>query len=108
MYYPLNQQSIDVKVLALNYTPSKDRVEVTLFRNFFCPVSPYMYCLIKKVAQSFGDKVKIVEIEATPETVRKYGTAEPFFNGKIKLFGPAGEAEVRKAIQEEVDNFKRA
>jgi N-acetylglutamate synthase-like GNAT family acetyltransferase len=107
MYFPLNQQNIDVRILPLNYTPSKDRVEVTLFKNFFfCPVSPYMYRLIKKVAQSFGDKIKIVEIEATPATVRKYGTAEPLFNGKIKLFGPTGEEEVKKAIQEEIDNFK--
>lgn len=107
MYYPLNQQSISVKVLPLNYAPSKDRVEVTLFRNFFCPTSPCMYRLVKKVAESFGNKVKIVEIETTPETVRKYGTTEPLFKGKIKLFGPAGEEEVRKAIQEEIDSFKR-
>lgn len=105
MYFPLNQENITVKVLRLNYTPSKSKVEVTLFRNFFCAVSPYMYHLIKTVAQSFGDEVELVEIETTPETIRKYGTSAPLINGKIKLFGPAGEAEVRKAIQEEIDNF---
>lgn len=106
MYFPLAKDSISVKVLALNYTPSRDKVEVTLFRNFFCPVGAYMYHLIKKTAQSFGDEVKIVEFEATPKTVRKYGTAEPLFNGKVKLFGPAKEKDVKKAIQEEIDNFK--
>lgn len=65
-----------------------------------------MYHLIKKVAQSFGDKVKIVEIEATPETLRRYGTADPLINGKIKLFGPASEEDVKKAIQEEIEQFK--
>ncbi|MGQ9566077.1 MAG: hypothetical protein ACUVT5_05980 [Candidatus Bathyarchaeales archaeon] len=106
MYFPLNKQSINVKVLSVNYTPSKDKVEVTLFNNFFCPVGAYMYHLIKKVAQDFGDKVKIVEIEATRETIQKYGTVEPLFNGKTKLFGPAKEEDVKKAIQEEIDNFK--
>jgi len=106
MYFPLNQQNINIKVLNLNYTPSKDKVEVTLFKNFFCPVGVYMFYLIKRTAEGFGDKVKIVEIEATPETVRKYGTAEPLFNGKIKLFGPASEENVKKAIQEEIDHFK--
>jgi hypothetical protein len=27
-------------------------------------------------------------------------------NGKIKLFGPASEKDVQKAIQEEIDQFK--
>jgi len=105
MYFPLNQERIRVRILPLNYSPSKDKVEVTLFRNFFCAVSPYMYRLIKTVAQSFGDKVKLVEIEATPQTVRKYGTEGPLINGKIKLFGPASEEQVRKSIQEEIDKF---
>ncbi|MCW3984842.1 MAG: GNAT family N-acetyltransferase [Candidatus Bathyarchaeota archaeon] len=103
MYFPLTQESISVKVVKLNYTPSKDKVEVTLFKNhFFCPVGAYMYYLIKKVARSFGDKVKIVEIDTTPETLRKYGTQDPLINGKIKIFGPASEEEVKKAIQEEL------
>jgi len=75
---------------------------VTLFNNFFCPVGAYMHHLVKEVAQSFGDKVKIVEIESTLENVRKYGTSEQLINGKIKLPGPASKEEVRKAIQEEI------
>lgn len=106
MYFPLTKERITVKVLDLNYTPSRDKVEVTLFNNFFCPVGAYMYHLIKKAAQSFGDKVKIVEIEATLETVRRYGITDPLINGKIKLFGPASEEHVRKAIQEEIDQLK--
>ncbi len=106
MYFPLTKESINVKPLDLHYTPSRDKVEVTLFNNFFCPVGAYMYHLIKKVAQSFGDKVKIVEIEATLETVRRYGTTDPLINGKIKIFGPASEEDVRKAIQEEINQFK--
>jgi GNAT superfamily N-acetyltransferase len=107
MYFPLNKQSINIKLINLNYEPSKDKVEVTLFNNFFCPVGAYMHGLVKKVAQSFGDKVRIVEIDATLETIRKYGTTDALINGKIKMWGPASEADVRKAIQEEIDQFKR-
>lgn len=107
MYFPLTKESIAVKVLDLNYTPSRDKVEVTLFNNFFCPVGVYMHHLIKKVAESFGNKVKIVEIEATLENVRRYGTTDPLINGKIKMFGPASEEDVRKAIQEEINQFRR-
>jgi N-acetylglutamate synthase-like GNAT family acetyltransferase len=106
MYFPLTEKSISVKVLDLNYAPSRDRIEVTLFNNFFCPVGAYMYHLIKKIGQSFGDNVKIVEAEATPETVRRYGTTDPLINGKIKILGPASEENVKKAIQEEIDQFK--
>jgi len=106
MYFPLNKESVEAKPLDLNYKPSLDRVEVTLFKTFLCPIGPYMYRLVKKVAQSFGDKVKIVEMELTLENVRKFGTSDPLIKGKIKLLGPASEEDVRKAIQEEVDQFK--
>jgi len=106
MYFPLNQERVEAKPIELNYKPSKDRVEVTLFKMFFCPVGAYMYHMIKNVAQSYGDKVEIVEIEPTIETVRKYGTSDPLINGKVKLLGPASEQDVRKAIQEEIDQFK--
>jgi len=107
MYFPLTKEGISVQLIDMKYTPSKDKVEVTLFNNFSCPVGAYMYHVIKRVAESFGDKVRIVEVKATLETVRKYGTAEPLINGKIKIFGPATEEDVRKAIQEEINQFKR-
>lgn len=105
MYFPLTKESISVKVFGLSYTPSRDKVEVTLFRHFFCPVGTYMYHLQKRVAESFGDEIRIVEMEATVETIRRIGTTGPLINGKEKLIGPASEEQVRKAIQEEIDRF---
>ena len=107
MYFPLTKEAVEFKLIELNYKPSTEKVEVTLSNSFFCPVGVHMYHRIKKVAESFGSKVKIIEIDTTPETVRKYGTAEPLINGKIRLFGPASEDDVKKAIQEEIDHFKR-
>jgi len=106
MYYPLTKGSVKFKLSELNYKPSKDKVEVTLFKNFFCPVGAYMHHLIKKIAQGFGDKVKIVEIESTLETMRKIGAADPLINGKVKILGPASEDDVKKAIQEEINQFE--
>ncbi len=106
MYYPLKKEDIEVSIVELNYKPSTDKVEVTLFRNFMCPVNVSMYRMIKEVAESFGDKVKIVELNATLETVRKYGTTDPLINGKMKFWGPASEKTVKNAIQEEVNKIK--
>lgn len=106
MYLPLTKGSVDIKMMELKYKPSTDKVEVTLFRNFFCPVGVHMYHLIKKTAQSFGDKVRIVEKDVTLETVHRYGTTDPLINGKIKILGPASEEDVKKAIQEEIDQFR--
>jgi hypothetical protein len=105
LYFPLLKKSVEVKPLKFNYTPSHGKVEVTLFKNSFCPVGVYMHNLIKHVAKTFGDKVKIVEIPTTLKTVRKYGTTDPLINGKIKLFGPASTEDIRKAIQEEINEF---
>jgi hypothetical protein len=107
MYFPLLKQTVEAEPLALNYQPSKEKVEVTLFNDFSCPVGAYMYQLFKRVAQGFGDKVKIVEIQVTPETIREYGTTAPLVNGKIKIFGPASEKDVQRAIQEEIEQFKK-
>ena len=107
LYFPLTKEKIKVDALNLNYTPSKDRVEITLFNNFFCPVGVYMYKLIKKVAHNFGKTVKIVEIKMTPEIVHNIGTTEPLINGKIKLLGPASEEEVKITIQEEINQLKK-
>lgn len=106
MYFPLLKDKVEAKPLKLNYVPSKDRVEVTLFKHSFCPVAVYMNSLIRGVAKSLGEKVKLVEIQATMKNVKEYGTTDPLINGKVKLLGPASEQDVRKAIQEEIDQFR--
>ncbi|MDH5634284.1 MAG: hypothetical protein OEY30_00505, partial [Candidatus Bathyarchaeota archaeon] len=107
MYFPLTQEHIEVKQLPLNYKPSKDKVEVTIFRNNFCPVSPFMYNRIKKVAQSFGDRVNLVEIDGTLENMKRYGTLEPLVNGKNKLYGPAAEEDIMNMIEDEIFELSR-
>jgi N-acetylglutamate synthase-like GNAT family acetyltransferase len=107
MYFPLNQATVKARPIDISYAPSKDKVEVTLFKMFFCPVGAYMYHTIKRIAQSFGDQVKIVEIEPTQETIRRIGTTDPLINGKIKLLGPASEEDIKKAIQEEINQLKK-
>ncbi|WXG46899.1 MAG: GNAT family N-acetyltransferase [Candidatus Atabeyarchaeum deiterrae] len=103
MYFPLWKEHVDVNPIEVTYKPSRDKVEVTLFKHSFCPVGMAMYSLIKKVAQSFGDKVRLVEIKPTLSTIRKYGTTDPLINGKVKILGPSSEENVRSAIQEEID-----
>jgi len=107
MYFPLNQTAVKAKPVEINYEPSKDKVEVTLFKIFFCPVAVCMHHAIKRIAQSFGDQVKIVEIEPTQKTIRRIGTTDPLINGKLKLLGPTSEEDIKKAIQEEIDKPKQ-
>jgi hypothetical protein len=102
MYFPLTKKDMKIEPLTVDYSPSIEKVEVTLFKSFFCPVGSFMYDRIKKVAQSFGDRVKIVEIDGTLANMRKYGSTEPFINGKIKLYGPASEEDIMNAIEEEI------
>lgn len=106
MYFPLSKESVKARLIELNYRPSKDRVEVTLLRNFTCPVGANMYHRMKRIAEGFGERVKIVELDVTPEVVHQYGITDPLINGKVKIFGPASEDDVKKAILEEIDQFK--
>jgi thiol-disulfide isomerase/thioredoxin len=106
MYFPLAQKEVKIKPRELNYKPKSSRVEVTLFRNFFCPVSAGMFQKLREVAKTFGDDVSVVEIEANMNVLKKYGTANGILiNGKRKLIGPAPDNEIYKAIQEEINNL---
>jgi len=107
MYYPLTKEDVAVKVHELSYKPATDKVEVTLFRNFMCPVGVHMHHMLRRVAEGFGDKVKVLELEATPETARRCGTVDPLVNGKMKFFGPVSENTARKAIQEEIESLSK-
>lgn len=102
MYFPLTKKDIEVKASDLKHVPAKDKAEVTLLKTPFCPLSPYMYKRIRKVVQSLGGKAGIVELNGSLENMRKYGTLELLINGKIKVFGPASEDDVRKTIAEEI------
>lgn len=104
MYFPLTKEVVEASPMEVRYKPSTGKVEVTLFRNFFCPVGVAVYHLVKRAAEEFGDAVEIVEMEATRGLLDRYGVVEGvLINGKRKIMGPASEEEVRKAIQEEVD-----
>ena len=48
-----------------------------------------------------------MELDATLETVHRYGTTEPLVNGKMKFFGPVSEKTAKNAIQEEIDQFSK-
>ena len=46
-------------------------------------------------------------MDATLETVHRYGTTEPLVNGKMKFFGPVSERTAKNAIQEEINQFHK-
>lgn len=103
MYFPLAQKEVKVKPRELKYKPKTPGIEVTFFRNFFCPVSAGMHQKVRELAKTFGDKVTIVEIDSNKNALEKYGTANGILiNGKRKLIGPASDEEICKAIQEEI------
>jgi len=103
MYFPLAKRDVKIKPRKLKYKPKTVCVEVTLFRNFFCPVSAGVYHKVKEVAKSFGDKVTVVELEANKNTLERCGTANGILvNGKRKFVGPASDEEIYEAIREEL------
>jgi len=103
MYFPLAQREVKVKTRELRYEPKTIGVEVTLFRNFFCPVSAGMYQKVKEVAGVFGDRVSVVELEANRKILEKHGTVNGILiNGKRKFIGPASDEEIYEAIREEL------
>ena len=105
LYYPLNQASIMVKPITARITEKgRSEVEVLVIGSRFCPVGASAVLAVRKVAQELGERVMVKEVPASREVISQYGVADGIFiNGKAKFFGPVEESQVRKAIEEELD-----
>lgn len=105
MFYPLKRSTIEVKpVQAKIPKHGGSTVDILVIGARFCPVGASTVLAIRKVAQQHGDRVVVREVAADREAISKYGVADGIFiNGKAKFFGPVTEAQVRQAIEEELD-----
>lgn len=105
MYFPLTKDTVKVTMRKLNYKPLKEKVEITLFKNYLCPFMVNLHNKAKKVAATLGDKLEVVEVEATLENLEKYGVADGILiNGKRKLMGlSSSEENIRAVIEEEIE-----
>ena len=105
LYYPLSQASVVVKPITTRIADNVSaKVEVLVIGSHFCPVGASVVLAVRKVAQEFGKRVMVKEVPASREVIAQYGVADGIFiNGKANFFGPVKESQVRKAIEEELN-----
>jgi hypothetical protein len=105
LFYRLHQASVVVKPLTAHITDKVGaEVEVLVIGSSFCPVGASAVLAIRKVAQGLEPRVIVKEVPASKETITQYGIANGIFiNGKAKFFGPVKENQVRRAIEEELN-----
>lgn len=102
LYYPLHQKSIEVKPL----TPKLDfekiaGVELLIVNGYMCPFETASIVKTRVIAQEFGDKINLQEVQLTPETVREFGVARGIYiNGEEKIFGGETDEQIRQIILE--------
>jgi GNAT superfamily N-acetyltransferase len=101
---PLSQPSVEVQPLVPGISLRRGMpVEILILSGFVCPVDVSTQVLLLDVAREFGDRVVLRREALTPETLRRYGSAQGIFiNGREKLAGAMTEQAIRQAIAEEM------
>jgi GNAT superfamily N-acetyltransferase len=104
LYLPLTQPGVRVQQLPLQIRPRRGApVEILVIQGFPCPYDVSTLVILREVAQEFGNRVVVREVELSVETIKTYGAARGIFvNGKPKLAGAENEDAIRQAITEEL------
>jgi GNAT superfamily N-acetyltransferase len=104
LYLPLTQAQVRVRPLQPRIQPRRRvPVEILIVRGYMCPFEIATLVLLQEVSREFGDRVKVRQVELTPETLAEHGVARGIFvNGRLKLGGAETEESVRQAILEEL------
>jgi N-acetylglutamate synthase-like GNAT family acetyltransferase len=107
MYLPLRQEQVLITQMMENVPAMEDdKVQILIIHGYLCPFDTSTHELMREVVQEFADKVHLLEVYLTPETLHQYGVAKGIFiNGKRKLGGGETELAVRQAILEALEGW---
>lgn len=84
----------------LEHIKMDDKVVVEIIRDNACPYIRVWEEGLKRVLNSFKDKVLIKEYEVkTREDALKYGFSTVYIDGEEPFFGPIGEEEIKKTTE---------
>jgi len=78
MFLPIRKEIIELRIVSKKQKTQRDKVQVTLFYDDFCPMRNQLVSMIRKAAGMFGDSIELREIDLTPETAKLYGTGASF------------------------------
>jgi N-acetylglutamate synthase-like GNAT family acetyltransferase len=108
LWKPFNENAIPPKFIRPVKLPSKgeDKVNVTVFRNGWCPNMNIAFERAKRASGEFPGKINLQEFEtADRETFREWGISDALYiDGKEMNIGPAPSFEkIRKRIEKRVN-----
>lgn len=106
LYLPLAQAEIQVRPLEPRLPQARGKpVQITILHGYMCPFEVSTQVLLAKVAEEFGDQVRLQERWLTRKTLRAFGAANGIFvNGRQALVGAVSEEAIRQVIVEELEN----
>ena len=110
LWKPFNEKAIPPKFIKPNKKPVKGegKVNVTVFRNGWCPNMNIAFERAKRASGEFTGKINLQEFEtADRETFREWGISDALYiDGKEMNIGPAPSFEkIRKRIEKRVSKI---
>lgn len=103
LYLPLASAHIEVEPMRPRVPSHRGTpVQILILSGYMCPFESSSLMALQEVAQEFGDRISLQQVQLTPESLQKYGAARGIFiNGERKLLGGDPEEAIRHAILEE-------
>lgn len=112
LWKPFSEDAIPPKWIKQKKTPQKisDKVVVTVFNNFWCPIQSLVYERAKRASLEFGDDVVFQEIDTfNKETYLQWGIFTGLFiDGKeIRTGPPPSYEDIKTKIAKKVKKLKK-
>jgi N-acetylglutamate synthase-like GNAT family acetyltransferase len=107
LWKPFSENAVPPKFIKRKKQPEKgnEKVNITIFRNGWCPAMNLAYERTRRAAKDFEEKVEIKEYETIDrEIIREWGISDALFiNGKEIRTGPPPKYEkIRGKIEKNV------
>jgi hypothetical protein len=111
MWKPFNEKAVPPKMFRKKKKPvkGKDRVNITMFRNGWCPAMNLVYERVLRASKDFEGKVDIEQYDTVDrEVMDEWGIADGLFidGREVRLGPPPSYAKIRKKIEKRARRIK--
>jgi hypothetical protein len=111
LWKPFNDKAVPPRMFKAKKKPArgKDRVNISIFRNGWCPAMNLVYERVLRASKDFEGKVKVVQYDTVdPKVVDEWGITEALYiDGKqVRTGPPPSYDKIRKKIERRAKRIK--
>jgi hypothetical protein len=112
LWKPFTEEAVQPEFIKLKKLPGKgrDKVNITVFRNGWCPVYNLAYERVLRASREFEEEIEIADFQTiNREIVEEWGIVDGIYiNGKeLRTGPPPSYSKIRKKVDKSVRKLKK-